>query len=170
MQNDSLTFKYTIGVDIGNVICQSDTDDPKNSKVPLIKQSAIEVPGAIDSLKRLNEKYDVHLVSKVGVEMEKKTIQWLSDIEFSKRTGITSWHFCRDRWDKAPICKRLSVQAFVDDRIEVLKYMFTDVPHLFLFNDHTHKDSRDYFARSQHIALISKDWRRVEDHIKALVL
>ncbi len=41
-------------------------------------------------------------------------------------------HFCRRRPDKAPICKRLGVTHFIDDRMDVIVHL-TSVRYKILF-------------------------------------
>src|SRR6185369_12095724 len=53
---------------------------------------------------------------------------------FFDRTGIPPGHvhFVRERLDKAPVCQRLGVTHFVDDRLDVLAHLET-VEHRYLF-------------------------------------
>jgi hypothetical protein len=76
----------------------------------------------------------VHIVSKCGPTIQAKSKEWLSHRGFTEITGIPleRVHFCRTREEKAPICKRLRITHFIDDRYDVLSYAKT-VPHCFLF-------------------------------------
>ena len=53
---------------------------------------------------------------------------------FYEKTGIAveRVHFCERRNEKAGICHRLSINTFVDDRLEVLSYL-VGVPTQYLF-------------------------------------
>ena len=76
----------------------------------------------------------VYVVSKCGEATEARSREWLSHNNFFERTGVppSNVYFCRERAEKAPICTRLGVTHFVDDRLEVLSYL-DDVPHRYLF-------------------------------------
>jgi hypothetical protein len=73
-------------------------------------------------------------VSKCGPRTEKKTRLWLKHHKLLDLLGLEAeaLHFCRKRPDKAPICKRLGVTHFIDDRMEVLVHL-TSVQHRILF-------------------------------------
>lgn len=88
------------------------------------------VDGAFEQLRRLSAKKfgeHIHLVSKCGVKTEEKTKEWLAAHRFFEETGVppTHLHFCRTRPEKAPICERLGVTAFIDDREDVLDCLKT---------------------------------------------
>src|SRR5262245_8869002 len=78
------------------------------------------------------------IVSKCGPRTEKKTRLWLAQHKLLDTLGLDAQalHFCRERRDKAPICERLGVTHFVDDRMEVLVHL-TSVRHRFLFGPQT---------------------------------
>ncbi len=61
-------------------------------------------------------------------------IAWLHHHKFFHRTGIPTenLHFVRDRADKAPVCARLRITHFVDDRLDILRRL-TTVGHRYLF-------------------------------------
>ncbi|NUR70331.1 MAG: hypothetical protein HOU81_05895 [Hamadaea sp.] len=80
----------------------------------------------------------VHVVSKAGPKVEANTRAWLDHHDFYRRTGVDpgNVHFVRERRDKAPVCVRLGITHFVDDRLDVLAYLET-VEHRFLFTGGT---------------------------------
>ena len=132
----------TLGVDIGRVIIQG--DGPDTSFVGGSDEQALRAPameGAFDALARLVDRFAgrVHLVSKCGARVEARTRVWLRHHRFFERTGVLAEnvHFCRQRPDKAPICHRLGVGFFVDDRRDVLAAMTGVVPFRFLFGETT---------------------------------
>jgi hypothetical protein len=95
------------------------------------------VGGAFAALAELTEgpfEGRVHLVSKAGPKTAETTRRWLAEVGFYGRTGIlpSNLHFVRDRADKAPVCERLGVTHFIDDRIDVLGHL-TTVPYRYLF-------------------------------------
>lgn len=95
------------------------------------------MPGAFEALATLVSEVfgeHVHLVSKCGERVERRSRLWLAHHDFYRRTGIAAGnvHFCRTREAKAPIAAALGLTHFVDDRLEVLSYLDT-VPNRFLF-------------------------------------
>ncbi|MBA3067942.1 MAG: hypothetical protein FP825_05595 [Hyphomonas sp.] len=126
-----------LGVDFGGVISDRVAD---NSDTSFFAGRFLETPmvdGAMDALFRLvNGPFEgrVHVISKAGPKIQERTRLWMNHHQFTDRTGISeaNVHFCRERRDKAPICKRLAVTHFVDDRLDVLGYLET-VPVKLLF-------------------------------------
>jgi len=95
------------------------------------------VAGAFETLARLGrERFDqrICIISKCGPRTKEKTRLWLAHHKLLVLLGLDSQalHFCRKRPDKAPICKRLGVSHFIDDRMEVLTHL-TSVRHRILF-------------------------------------
>jgi hypothetical protein len=126
-----------LGVDIGGVLIDRVADGTDTS---FFSDRFLETPAfedGFDTLARLSrERFGeaVHLVSKCGPKAQEKTKLWLAHHRFTEITGIPfdQVHFCREREEKAPICKRLKVTHFIDDRFDVLSYL-TTVPRLYLF-------------------------------------
>lgn len=77
----------------------------------------------------------VWLVSKCGPRIQARTRLWLARWRFHERTGLpaSQVRFCRQRHEKAPICQQLGLQAFIDDRPDVLAPMAGVVPWRFLY-------------------------------------
>jgi hypothetical protein len=86
----------------------------------------------------------VHLVSKAGPKVAANTRAWLIHHGFSGHTGIpvSNLHFVRERRDKAPVCQRLGITHFVDDRLDVLVHLDT-VEHRYLFLGGTDEPTPD---------------------------
>ncbi len=127
-----------LGVDIGRVII--DGDGPDTSFVGGTEKDAMRAPavaGAFECLTRLRSRLAgrVWLVSKCGPKVQQRSSAWLDRHRFFQSTGIPygQVRFCRERKDKAPICQRLGVTLFVDDRIDVLEAMRDVVPLRFQF-------------------------------------
>lgn len=97
--------------------------------------------GAIDSINQLVSEFAGHvwIVSKCGPSVENKTRGWLKHRSFYEATGFdrANLRFCRERSDKAKICRQLRISHFVDDRLDVLEPMVGIVPNLFLFGEQT---------------------------------
>ena len=127
-----------LGVDIGRVIIHG--DGPDTSFIGGAEDDAMRAPpmaGAFESLTRLCQRFDgrVWLVSKCGPRVQERTRRWLDRHRFFQTTGIPygQLRFCRERREKAPICKQLGVGLFVDDRLDVLAAMRDIVEHRFQF-------------------------------------
>ncbi len=130
--------KRILGVDIGGVIIDRVND---NTDTSFFRDKYLEttaVPGAFDSLARLANnsfKDSIYLISKCGLDIQRKTRAWLEHHRFYEITGIKreNLRFCSKRNEKADICKELGVTHFVDDRLEVLSYLIGEVEWLYLF-------------------------------------
>jgi len=83
------------------------------------------LPGAAAAVAALETARGVHVVSKCGPAMERRSRAWLEEVDFAGLTGIgpDRWHFVRRREDKGPVAARLGLGAFVDNRQEVLDAM-----------------------------------------------
>jgi len=146
MRNEAL------GVDIDNV---------------LVRDSA-PVDGAFEALNQLvNRRFanQVYLVSKCALEQERKTIQWLVDQGFFDRTGVKRAHvyFCRERSDKAGICKKLGITHFIDDRLEVLSALLS-VAHLYLFQPDSEEMRQWTQSLTKQLTLVYS-WQDVLDNL-----
>lgn len=155
-----------LGVDIGRVLCSGEGAD--TSFFAASDEEALrtpEVPHALDALARLVPHLAgrVWLVSKCGPRIQRRTLAWLSAIRFHERTGIppNHVHFCRERKDKAPICARLGIDCFVDDRGDVLAAMDGIVAHRILFGPQRGPAPR--------ACLAAPTWREVEPMVMDLV-
>lgn len=138
-----------LGVDIGGVIINrvnngADTSFLSNNYLhtPPIR----EVFTALHQLvqKRFGDR--VFLVSKCGQRVQDKTLHWLDLHSFYYHTAIgrDRVRFCRERYEKAGVCKELGITHFVDDRLEVLGNL-TMVGTLYLFQPRPNEVLR--FAR-----------------------
>lgn len=112
-----------IGVDLGGVVIggSSATQDTMFGSTYLETPA---VPGAFAALSFLSlAGHAVFVVSKCGPKVEQHSREWLAARQFAYRTGVyeSRWHFCRDRADKAGIARRLHLDAFVDDRWDVIE-------------------------------------------------
>src|SRR3954463_15053042 len=113
-----------LGVDIGRVIIAGDGPDTSfvgGSNDDALRANAL--PFALEALARLRAHLDgrVWLVSKCGPRVEARPRACLDHLRFFEGPGIDRAHlvFCRSRPEKAPICARLSINAFVDDREDI---------------------------------------------------
>ncbi|MFD0774877.1 hypothetical protein ACFQZ2_13135 [Streptomonospora algeriensis] len=126
-----------LGVDIGGVLIHRLSDDQDTSFFGDTPMRTPAVDGAFEALAELAQnpfQGRVHLISKARPATADRTRRWLALHAFSGRTGIPGdhLHFVPERADKAPVCERLGITHFVDDRIDVLRHLGT-VPHRYLF-------------------------------------
>lgn len=132
-----------LGIDFGKVIISptvngvADTSFLGSSLEAAMKTPAAK--GAFEAVKALVDSFQgqVWIVSKCGPSVEKKSRAWLEHWDFYERTGVSpdNLRFCRKRPDKAPICRSLGINHFIDDRLDVLSPMRNDVKRLFLFGE-----------------------------------
>lgn len=172
-----------IGIDIGNVIIGSDTDDPDQFFGDRYLQ-APEVHAAFQSiaeLVRVSGRHNVLIISKCGPFIQKRSLEWLSHHDFFNRTGFhrENVHFTLHRHEKAPLCDRLNIDAFIDDRFTVLEHMLPLVAdnrmrQLYLFapdeDEHTlyrkHAESSALAQRAIHRV---PDWDGVQNHLLKII-
>ncbi len=132
-----------LGIDIGRVIMapitggKSDTsflsgNDEQAMKTP-------PSPHAIESVKCLVDLFEgkVWLVSKAGINTQKKTLLWLKHQNFYYKTGLDKHNirFCFKRHEKAGHCHELGITYFIDDRLDVLKHLRYVVHSRYLFGE-----------------------------------
>jgi hypothetical protein len=163
------TPPLVLGVDFGHVIhggrgAPGGAADTAFLSGPLSAALATPaVPGAFDSLTRLNRSFAgrVWIVSKCGPRIQERTERWLAHHHFFERTGIDPAHlrFCRQRPEKAIHCAELGVTHFVDDRADVLEHLVGLVDHLYLFGT-----SRAPHGLTAHAVA---DWPRAEAALHA---
>jgi hypothetical protein len=127
----------TLGVDVGGVIVALADRDEDTSFFGDRPLQTPAVAGVFDALAALTVQpfaARVHLVSKAGPKVAANTRAWLTHHDFFDRTGVpaANLHFVRERRDKAPVCRRLGITHFVDDRLDVLAYL-EEVEHRYLF-------------------------------------
>ncbi|GAA1594426.1 hypothetical protein [Actinoplanes couchii] len=128
---------WTLGVDVGGVIVAI---VPGGEDTSFFGGRYLETPavdGVFEALAALTAgpfAGRVHIVSKAGPKVAGHTREWMEHHRFFERTGINPahLHFVRERRDKAPVCRRLGITHFVDDRPDVLACLET-VEHRFLF-------------------------------------
>lgn len=127
-----------LGVYVGGVLVDRIRAD--GSDTSFFSDRFLETPavaGAFDTLVRQGrERFGrrICIVSKCGPRTEAKTRRWLAHHGLLEALALDerALHFCRERRDKGPICKRLGVTHFIDDRMDVLVHL-TSVPHRLLF-------------------------------------
>lgn len=143
-----------LGIDFGKVIISPTVNGVADTSfLGSSLQAAMETPaaeGAFEAVKALVDCFQdqVWIVSKCGPSVEKKSRAWLDHWNFYGRTGVSrdNLRFCRKRPDKAPICRSLGINHFIDDRLDVLRPMQGDVKRLFLFGEQRASQRIPYWA------------------------
>lgn len=130
-------MKEVLGIDFGNTIVHNVTGE-KISAGQTGLTEVCDYENAFNCIIRLiNERFDasnVHLISKVSEKGEARVREWLRSHDFAL-TGFNmdNLHFCRERHEKGPICKKLGVTHMIDDRPEVMMSCAGIVPFKLLF-------------------------------------
>ncbi|GIE46465.1 hypothetical protein Alo02nite_93630 [Actinoplanes lobatus] len=159
----------TLGVDVGGVVVALTGDGADTSffgSRPLETPATAGVFACLAALTAEPFAGRVHLVSKAGPKVAANTRAWLAHHRFFERTGIaeTNLHFVRERRDKAPVCHRLGITHFVDDRLDVLAHLDT-VEHRYLFTGGT--PSRGPDAHMPGWATAIATWTELASEIQA---
>ena len=118
-----------IGIDIGGVIIAQDIDEPDLFFTDNFLR-AKSFPNCFETIKQFVTSYgkeNVFIISKCGIVVQKKSMEWLESQSFFSVTGFDreNIHFCFARHEKASIANHLDLNVFIDDRYTVLKYMLT---------------------------------------------
>ena len=126
----------TLGIDVGGVIVARLAADTDTSFFGTRPMDTPPVEGAFEAIAELARRFEyrVHIVSKAGPKIDGLTRQWFGERRFFERTCVPSsnLYFVRKRHEKAPVCARLGITHFIDDRPDVLENL-ADVEHCLLF-------------------------------------
>jgi hypothetical protein len=153
-----------LGVDFGGVIIDREGDDWKTST--FYSDGYLAAPafnGVFAALRTLQSRKfgsNIYIVSRANEEHEQRIIDWLVWHKFYDKTGVALNHlrFCRERAEKAGICKRLGITHFVDDRFEVVSRL-TTVSHRYLL--HPRPDELEQFTASRVRARHVESWEEI---------
>lgn len=125
-----------LGLDVGGVLVDRVAQDSDTSFFGDRPMETPAVTGAFDAIPTLLALFDhrVHIVSKAGPRIAELTRRWLGWHGALGAGGIdpANVHFVQRRPDKHPVCERLGVTHFVDDRVDVLQHLVT-VDRRYLF-------------------------------------
>jgi hypothetical protein len=118
-----------LGLDFGNTIVSSERpiiaiSSPEGQN----KSRWIEKAGASYVVSKLIQELkpeNVFIVSKATANTAARTRKWLEETGFYERTCLSPENvfFCETRAEKAPLCERLGLDTFVDDRPEVMAHL-----------------------------------------------
>jgi hypothetical protein len=151
-----------LGIDVGGVIIdRKRNDDTDTSLFGTNYLNAHAVEEAFETIHALHDRFDIFIVSKCGQNIERKTREWMIHNQFPEKTGVAMdrVNFCRQRADKAPICEKLGVTHFIDDKLEVLSYL-KSVPNKYLFDP----SPNEVKAYSKHLdqVMIVGTWKELK--------
>lgn len=169
-------MKKILGTDFGRVLSNFDCRvTVSRSSVPDPARDAEErrrarpFRGALETLRFLkgNGFPTIHIVSKISMDdvIEAKVRRWLQHYGFESVISQKRAYFCAERHEKAPICKKLGITHFIDDRLEVLSYMVGIVPHLFLFRPWAPEDKPYQHLVEEGKVIVVRSWREVRKHL-----
>ena len=136
----------TLGIDIGRVIISGDHGTAKGDTSFFSGDDAAVlatpgVLGAFEAIAALVEHFEgrASLVSKCGPNVQRRSMQWLTHHQFWSITAIDSGsvRFCKERREKAGICKQLAITHFIDDKADVISSLAGIVENRFLFGPQT---------------------------------
>jgi len=166
-----MTAREVLGVDIGGVIIDRvSEDDASRTMRPGGYAGAATIDGALEAIgplvcQRFHDR--VWLISRCDEPRERVLAEWLERQNFFDSTGVPRHQvrFCRERREKAIICKELGVTHFIDDRLEVLGHLVGIVPHLYLFQSRA-RDVDEFGRFLPHVRPMTR-WRDVVDALLA---
>ena len=151
-----MTEPLVLGIDIGGVLTARSGEGQDTIFTDRFLETP-EVEGAFESIASLVQMIfgeRACVVSKCGQKMQEKSLLWLEHHDFYKRTGVSrdKVYFCKDRIGKVPICKDQRVTHFVDDRLEILRYLMEagvgERHYLFRGGGRDVEENRRYLSRA----------------------
>lgn len=157
-----------LGIDVGGVIIDRKRND--NTDTSLFMSNYLNAHAVLDAfttIKELQARFQdrIFIVSKCGQNIERKTREWMVHNKFPELAGVPMdrVNFCRQRADKAPICQRLGVTHFIDDKLEVLSYL-ESVPHKYLFDP----SPAEVKAYAKHLPKVTQvaTWKELQGILK----
>jgi len=121
-----------LGVDFGGTICE---DHDRSELLGGYSQIRAKM-GAFIAIREFVDLLNgrVCIISKCSEKSEALIMHWLRYFGFFRATHMSEKNvfFCRERGDKAGICRKVGVTTFVDNRLEVLSHMAGIVPVRYL--------------------------------------
>ena len=163
-----------IGIDIGNVLTQRDTD------ILPFGDDYLDVPvheGTFEAVAQLAKwfgKENVFLVSKCSAHNEEKSREWLVHKGFFTITGVLQENvfFCETRYQKRSITEAHQLNYFVDDRWSVLRHLddLDSIKKLYLFNPFPHEKAQFESEYRGDKIMFVESWQQVMDDIDSIRL
>eukprot|EP01104_Vermistella_antarctica_P003414 TRINITY_DN13604_c0_g1_i1.p1 TRINITY_DN13604_c0_g1~~TRINITY_DN13604_c0_g1_i1.p1 ORF type:complete len:414 (-),score=91.78 TRINITY_DN13604_c0_g1_i1:152-1393(-) len=140
-QRGAAQRQLVVGVDFGGVIVGGGDDGSKQEDTTMFSDNYLQTPRvegsfeAVAWLVSLLGPKNVHIVSKAREKMQEKSRAWMAHHGFYEATGFArkNVHFCRERRDKADVCRGFGVTCLVDDRKDCLTCLDDSVTARYLF-------------------------------------
>lgn len=158
-----------IGIDIGNVLTQRDTDIHPFGE-DYLNISAYE--GAFESVKKLVEWFgrtNIFLVSKCSLSNQNISREWLIQKDFFTTTDVPleNLYFCEKRHQKRSIAEKHRLNYFIDDRWSVLRHLddLDLINKLYLFNPFAAEKARFESEYTGDKTIIVESWSEIIDDI-----
>lgn len=140
-------MKKRVGVDLGNVVIgggAAQTGETREGDSAAIEDTSFfgdnylktpMVTDAFEAVAELSKNFDVWIISKCGLKVQEKSLNWLEHYNFFEITGVQREQviFCRKRNEKAGIAQSLNLVAFIDDREDIIESMQGVVEQPILF-------------------------------------
>jgi hypothetical protein len=161
-----------IGIDIGNVLTQRDTDGRPFGEDYLsvgIYEGAFE---SVTKLVKLFGRENIFLVSKCSARNQESSRDWLIQKGFFKTTDVPHENvfFCETRHQKRGIAKTHQLNYFIDDRWTVLRHLdgLDSMKRMYLFNPFPKEKTQfENEYRGDKIMMV-ESWRQIMDDIERI--
>jgi hypothetical protein len=158
-----------LGIDMGGVIVTRKLGR-RDVTLTSDKKDYIFIPPISETLESVGElvkrfKGKVFVVSRIDkMEHEERAHRWFRHWNFFNVTGLNpvNLRFCLKRYEKAPICRDLSITHFIDDRVEVLSHMVGVVNNLFAFDPR--EEELDQFSSFLPKVNVVRSWKEILSH------
>ena len=126
--------------------------------------------GALETLSSITRLgfSEIHIVSRVDPEfwIKERVRAWLRQHGFESVVPLSRLHFCEKWHEKAPLCERLGVTHFIDDRLEALEPMVGKIEHLLLFRPWTKEDKPRWHLVEDGKVVLVKSWTEVRKYLQ----
>lgn len=161
-----------IGIDIGNVLTERDTDLRPFGKDYLNVSPCEGAFIAVSRLAKLFGNNNVFIISKCSLQNQVLSKDWLIKKGFFDITKVPTenLYFCERRIQKRDIAEKYHLNFFVDDRFSVLRHLedLVSMKGLFLFNPF--QEELDLFEREYNgkKIVVVETWQQVIDNIIAV--
>lgn len=118
-----MTSYKSIAIDVGGVIVVKDYSDLSTKEDTLINsvEGAKLFPGALETIQKLSEKYELYILSFAGYNREVQTKQILLLHGFDKYIPKERWLFTRDRSQKIVLMKQHNIDLIIDDTFKIIQ-------------------------------------------------
>lgn len=147
--------EMVIGIDLGGTIAHR------------VDGVMVPMPECMEVIARLRKQVKaIYIVSRVTDEQSLRAYWFFNRNNFFEETGLTpnKVHFCYERRDKAPICERLGVTHFIDDRPEVVSHMGDSVVKLLMRP--LQIDMDEYAPWIRNLTVVNS-WNEIESFFRA---